>query len=93
MLNAGEDLNGNGVLDPGEDTNSNADIDVVDGDGIQANFLDNATATLIVGGAAPGDGNLIQSNADDGIAITATGHEGEFLGPPAAIPRPVITIR
>lgn len=92
-LDAGEDLNGNGTLDPGEDTNSNDDIDVVDGDGIQANFHDNATATLIIGGAAVTDRNLIQSNADDGIAITATGHEGELLGPPAEIPRPVITIR
>ncbi|MFN9974792.1 MAG: hypothetical protein ACK58T_33360, partial [Phycisphaerae bacterium] len=50
-------------------------------------------ATLIVGGAAAADGNIIQSNADDGIAITATGYEGEILGPPPEIPRPVITIR
>jgi len=92
VLDPGEDLNGNGVLDPGEDTNSNADIDVVDGDGIQANFHDNATATLIVGGTGAGDGNIIQSNADDGIAITATGQEGTILGPPARIPRPIISI-
>ncbi|MFN8710775.1 MAG: hypothetical protein ACK50J_29230, partial [Planctomyces sp.] len=64
VLDAGEDLNGNGTLDPGEDTNSNDDIDVAAGDGIQANFHDNATATLIVGGAAAADGNIIQSNAD-----------------------------
>jgi hypothetical protein len=92
VLDPGEDLNGNGVLDPGEDTNSNQDVDVADGDGIQANFHDNATATLVVGGDDPGDGNTIQSNADDGIAITATGQEGSILGPAARIPRPIITI-
>ncbi|MEZ6033072.1 MAG: hypothetical protein R3C17_08280 [Planctomycetaceae bacterium] len=92
VLDPGEDLNGNGVLDPGEDTNSNQDVDVVDGDGIQANFFDNATATLVVGGSGAGDGNTIQANADDGIAITATGQEGTILGPPARIPRPIISI-
>ena len=92
VLDPGEDLNGNGVLDPGEDTNSNEDVDVVDGDGIQANFFDNATATLIVGGIGVDDGNTIQSNADDGIAITATGQAGQILGPPPRIPRPTISI-
>ncbi len=92
VLDPGEDLNGNGILDRGEDTNSNADIDVADGDGIQANFFDNATATLIVGGLGVGDGNTIQSNADDGIAITATGEAGSILGPPPRIPRPIISI-
>jgi hypothetical protein len=71
VLDPGEDLNGNGALDPGEDTNSNGDVDVVDGDGIQANFTDTTSGVLVVGGV--GAGNVIQSNADDGIAITATG--------------------
>ena len=56
------------------DPNANDDLDVADGDGIQANFTDSATATLIVGGV--GEGNFIQSNDDDGIALTATGSNG-----------------
>jgi len=87
VLDPGEDLNGNGTLDPGEDTNANADVDVVDGDGIQANFTGNTDATLIVGGV--GEGNMIQSNADDGIAITATGRTENrttwSITPPAAV--------
>ena len=86
---ASEDTNGNGVLDAGEDLNGNADIDVADGDGVQANFSENATATLIVGNA--GEGNVIQSNEDDGIAITATGFNipGTY---DSFNPRPIITI-
>ena len=79
-----EDTNGNGVLDAGEDLNGNGDIDVAEGDGIQANFSENATATLTVGNA--GNGNVIQSNEDDGIAITATGSNA------TGNPRPIITI-
>ena len=81
---ASEDVNGNGVLDAGEDLNNNGDIDVAEGDGIQANFSEEATATLIVGNA--GEGNTIQNNEDDGIAITATG--SDLTGNP----RPIITI-
>jgi len=87
VLDVGEDLNNNGVLDPGEDRNSNSDVDVVDGDGIQANFTGNTDAVLIVGGV--GEGNVIQSNDDDGIAITATGRTDArttwFITPPAAV--------
>lgn len=72
ILDPGEDINGNGVLDTGED-GGNDDVDVADGDGIQYNVFGNATSTLVVGGAVAGDGNLIQSNGDDGIAISATG--------------------
>jgi hypothetical protein len=75
VLDLGEDQNGNGTLDAGEDRNSNGDVDVVDGDGIQANFTGNTTAALTIGGV--GEGNVIQSNADDGIAITATGRTPE----------------
>ncbi|MDA1231043.1 MAG: hypothetical protein O2856_09735 [Planctomycetota bacterium] len=74
-----EDTNGNGVLDPGEDLNGNDDIDVADGDGIQANFSGNATAVLVVGNI--GEGNVIQSNGDDGIAVNASGNA-----------RPIITV-
>jgi len=84
IAGASEDTNGNGVLDAGEDLNGNGDIDVAEGDGIQANFSGNATATLIVGNA--GEGNIIQNNDDDGIAITATG--SNLTGNP----RPIITI-
>lgn len=84
LLDPGEDLNGNGQLDPGEDTNSNQDVDVIDGDGIQANFTENTTGTLVVGNV--GEGNLIQDNADDGVAITATGRDA------TGNPRPVITV-
>ena len=79
-----EDTNGDGILDPAEDLNANDDIDVADGDGIQANFSGNATATLIVGGV--NEGNIIQKNQDDGIALTATGSTG------TGTPRPVIAI-
>ncbi len=84
IAGASEDLNNNGVLDAGEDLNNNGDIDVAEGDGIQANFSEDATATLIVGNI--GEGNRIQNNEDDGIAITATG--SDLTGNP----RPVITI-
>ncbi|MCA9047753.1 MAG: right-handed parallel beta-helix repeat-containing protein, partial [Planctomycetaceae bacterium] len=66
-----EDTNGNGILDAGEDTNGNSDIDVADGDGVQYNITGRTTATLIVGGN--GVGNTIRNNADDGVAVTATG--------------------
>ena len=66
------------------DPNANEDVDVADGDGIQANFSGSATATLIVGGV--GEGNMIQSNEDDGIALTATGSNA------TGNPRPVIAI-
>jgi len=79
-----EDVNNNGVLDAGEDLNNNGDIDVADGDGIQANFSENATATLVIGNV--GEGNRIQNNEDDGIAITATGSDV------TGNPRPIITI-
>lgn len=79
-----EDTNNNGVLDPGEDLNNNDDIDVADGDGIQANFSETTTSTLIVGNI--GEGNLIQSNQDDGLAITATGSDATGNA------RPIITV-
>ncbi len=81
---ASEDTNGNGVLDAGEDLNANGDIDVADGDGIQANFTEDTTSTLIVGNA--GEGNVIQNNEDDGVAVTATGSNS------TGNPRPVITL-
>ncbi len=84
IAGASEDLNNNGILDAGEDLNNNGDIDVADGDGIQANFSELATATLIVGNV--GEGNRIQNNEDDGIAITATGSDV------TGNPRPIITI-
>ena len=74
VLDDGEDINGNGVLDAGED-GSNEDVDVADGDGIQFNAFGNTTATLIVGGDTAADGNRIQNNADDGVALTATGRD------------------
>lgn len=83
VLDAGEDINGNGVLDTGED-GSNNNIDVAHGDGIQFNVFDRSRSTLIVGGAA-GDGNFIQNNQDDGIAIAAAGQG-------ANTSRPIITI-
>jgi hypothetical protein len=96
VLDPGEDLNGNGALDPGEDTNANQDVDVADGDGIQANFQNDTTSTLIVGNV--GEGNVIQNNGDDGIAITTTGRTdlqllpGGGVSPPFGNPRPIITI-
>lgn len=84
VAGASEDVNNNGVLDAGEDLNNNGDIDVAEGDGIQANFSQNTTATLIVGNI--GEGNRIQNNEDDGIAITATGSDV------TGNPRPIITI-
>ncbi|MEZ6128868.1 MAG: inverse autotransporter beta domain-containing protein [Planctomycetaceae bacterium] len=74
VLDPGEDINGNGILDTGED-GSNDDIDVANGDGIQFNAFDHTVSTLIVGGVDPADGNVIQNNADDGIALTATGQD------------------
>ena len=79
-----EDVNGDGILSIAEDLNENGDIDVADGDGIQANFSEDTNATLIVGNI--GEGNVIQGNEDDGIAITAVGDS--FTG----TPRPVINI-
>ena len=70
------------VLDP----NANDNVDVADGDGIQANFSGSATGQLIVGGAGVGDGNLIQSNEDDGIALTATGSDA------TGNPMPIVAI-
>ncbi len=84
IAGATEDTNGNGVLDAGEDVNNNGDIDVVDGDGINANFSEDTTATLVVGNV--GEGNFIQNNEDDGISITATGSNA------TGNPRPIITI-
>jgi hypothetical protein len=60
------------VLAGNQDGNNNGDIDVADGDGIQANFSNTTNTNLIIGNA--GEGNLIQGNEDDGIAITATGN-------------------
>lgn len=81
---ASEDVNADGVLSAAEDLNNNGDIDIADGDGIQANFTENATATLVVGNV--GQGNTIQNNQDDGIAITAAG--SDLTGNP----RPIINI-
>jgi len=81
---ASEDTNGDGVLSAAEDLNNNGDIDIADGDGIQANFSNTTDAQLIVGNT--GEGNSLQNNQDDGIAITATGN---FLND---IPRPIIAI-
>lgn len=79
---ASEDLNSDGILSLAEDINENGDIDVADGDGIQANFSENTSATLIIGNI--GEGNDIRGNEDDGVAITATGDS--FTG----TPRPII---
>jgi hypothetical protein len=80
-----EDANGNGVLDAGEDLNNNGDIDVANGDGIQANFTNSTVATLVVGNV--GEGNVIQNNEDDGIALTANNSNDL-----TAVTRPVISI-
>lgn len=66
-----EDVNGNGILDPGEDLNNNEDIDTTAGDGIAYNAFGTSDLTLVVGGT--GEGNVIQNNEDDGVAITAIG--------------------
>lgn len=82
VLDPGEDVNGNGILDTdltavagqpgiGGEDGTNDDLDTADGDGIQFNVFNRAIPTLIVGGI--GRGNVIQGNGDDGIAITATG--------------------
>lgn len=81
---ASEDLNNDGILSAAEDLNNNGDIDIADGDGIQANFSNRTTANLIIGNA--GEGNTIQGNQDDGIAITATGN---FI---TGTSRPIISI-
>ncbi|MCH2201614.1 MAG: inverse autotransporter beta domain-containing protein [Fuerstiella sp.] len=47
----------------------NEDTEVTDGDGIAYNASGNSSVDLVVGGA-PGEGNRIQSNGDDGIAIS-----------------------
>lgn len=88
LLDLLEDVNGNGVLDTAEDLNNNGDIDVVDGDGIQFNVSSDIfgvpVPTLIVGGV--GEGNVIQSNQDNGVEINATGNA--FFGQP----RPIISV-
>ena len=78
-----EDTNGNGILDPGEDLNGNDDIDVFGGDGIAYNAFNRSSLALQVGGT--NEGNIIQNNADDGIAITAVGSGTD-------ISRPIISI-
>ena len=84
-----EDTNGDGVLTAAEDLNQNGEIDFLDGDGIQANFSGSTTSNLIVGGV--GEGNVIQKNQDDGVAITTIGDSttGTPLG---TTPRPIINI-
>ncbi len=88
ILDLLEDVNGNGVLDVAEDVNNNGDIDVADGDGIQFNVRSDVfgvpTPTLVVGGI--GEGNVIQSNGDNGIEINA---EGSAL---FGQPRPIISV-
>lgn len=79
-----EDTNGDGVLTAAEDLNQNGEIDFADGDGIQANFSQDTTSNLIVGGV--GEGNVIQKNGDDGIALTTI---GDLL---TGTPRPIINI-
>lgn len=92
VLDPGEDVNRNGILDTnlaaaagtpgiGGEDGTNDDLDTEDGDGIQFNVFNRAVPTLIVGGI--GRGNVIQSNRDDGIAITATG--GNLLVGPTAV--------
>ncbi len=49
-------------------TEGNLDIDVLGGDGVEFNYFQSSTSTLIVGDA--GMGNRIQGNQDDGIALT-----------------------
>ena len=92
ILDPGEDINGNGLLDSLEDGN-NLDVDVANGDGVQMNVFGNSTATLQVGGV--GEANRIQNNADDGIAVTATGFSNniiESVGLNPEFPRPIISI-
>lgn len=92
VLDPGEDINGNGTLEAVEDGN-NLDVDVANGDGIQLNVFDSSTATLQVGGV--GEGNRIQNNQDDGIAITATGSSNniiETVGLNPVQPRPIVSI-
>ena len=71
-------------------TVSNSDIINNGDDGIDFNSLNSAQPTLNVGGV--GQGNRIQGNGDDGLAITATGNLG--FGPAAefGISRPVVTV-
>ena len=78
-----DDTNGNGILDPGEDLNGNDDIDVLGGDGIAYNAFNQSDLALQVGGV--NEGNLIQNNEDDGIAIEAVGSGFD-------ISRPIISI-
>jgi|GEM_PF-408002 len=84
IAGATEDTDGDGILTFAEDTagnfeqnqisdlsvetSGNHDIDVANGDGIQFNYFQGATSTLIVGDT--GMGNYIQGNDDDGIALT-----------------------
>lgn len=83
IAGASEDLNGDGILDPTEDLNNNEDIDINGGDGISYNSFNQSDLTLIVGGM--GEGNIIQNNQDDGIAITAVGSAFDTS-------RPIVTI-
>ncbi len=78
-----EDTNGNGILDPGEDLNGNDDIDVLGGDGIAYDIFNRSSLALQVGGT--GEGNFIQNNADDGIAVFAQGSGFD-------VSRPIISI-
>lgn len=85
ILDPGEDINGNGILDTdvinaaagigtpsiGGEDGTNDDLDTEDGDGIRMDAFNRSEPTLIVGGV--GRGNVIQGNEDDGIALTATG--------------------
>lgn len=90
VLDPGEDVNGNGILDTdltavagtpgiGGEDGTNDDLDTQDGDGIQFNVFNRAIPTLVVGGI--GRGNVIQGNEDDGIALTATGTNIVVGGP------------
>lgn len=83
VLDPGEDVNRNGILDTnlaaagngiGGEDGTNNDLDTEDGDGIQFNVFNQAVTSLTIGGV--GRGNVIQNNGDDGIAITATGTGG-----------------
>ena len=84
LAGATEDTNGDGVLifaedtagnfdqnqisPAGIDTSGNLDIDVANGDGMQFNYFHNSTSTLLFG--RTGEGNIVQNNQDDGIALT-----------------------
>ena len=67
----------------GTDTNGNDDIDTARGDGIAFDSTNSSEFNLIVG--TTGNGNTIQGNADDGVAITSTGAIG-------SVPQPTVTL-